>query len=440
LKPADFFRRSCFRFKQPPGAKVFEQELRSNTLLPSADIHDRSLSGRQELVAHAAENVPFYKSRYAGFDFSGHGKEWFVSLPILEKIHIRQHKQDLISKTVDVQRLRPSTTGGTTGEPLMIYADPKVPLSMMTWRMLNEWGVDVSDNSAYLYRAIPRGIRKHIIDIALFPTRRAYIAAAEMGRPEMECFTKTLLKIKPKYLVGYVGAIDAYADYLNEVGVRIPSLKVIWTTAAPLPELKRKYFQETFGCPAYTQYGCVETFMIAAECKCQFGLHIYNDIRYVEIVDENGQPVPDGEWGDILVTDLTNYAFPLIRYRLGDRGRMLTHRCECGSPFPLMDYVKGRISDQIYLKDGTSVPGEYWTTIFDDFPDAIKSFQVYQYGDFRIEIRFEPKSVNHTAAIEAVKMDLGAKLKDRAEFSFKQCEINNNENGKTRFVKSELAH
>jgi hypothetical protein len=48
--------------------------------------------------------------------------------------------------------------------------------------------------------------------------------------------------------------------------------------------------------------------------------------------------------------------------------------------------------------------------------------------------------VNHTAAIEAVKMDLGAKLKDRAEFSFKQCEINNNENGKTRFVKSELAH
>jgi phenylacetate-CoA ligase len=399
---------------------------------------------RKALVKHCAKHVPFYREKFKAIGFLPDDLKTeadFSLLPILEKAEVRQFQESLIAETADRRKLRKASTGGTTGEPLSIYSDPNVPLSVITWRMLNAWGVDISDNSAYLYRAVPTGLKKKLTSVALYPTRRAYIAAAEMSRERMSNFLEELKRIKPRYLVGYVGAIDAFADYFKEIGAELSSLKAIWTTAAPLPELKRAYFQEVFGCPVYTQYGCVETFMIAAECQKQNGLHIYSDIRHVDIVDGT-EPVATGRDGDVLVSDLTNYAFPLLRYRLGDRGRLLPQKCSCGSPFPMMDYVKGRISDQIYLPDGTSVPGEYWTTIFDDYPTAIKSFQVYQRADYSVEVRYAPGDVaagELSKVIQAVQRMLEQKLELRVALSFQETAINNNENGKTRFVKSELS-
>lgn len=421
----------------------------ANTLIKAEKLSKDELARlnwnrRLALIQHCHENVPFYREKFKAIGFSPSdlkAEADFACLPILEKPEVREYQDSLIAETADRSKLRKATTGGTTGEPLSIYSDPNIPLSVITWRMLNQWDVDISDNSAYLYRAVPTGLKKKLTSIALYPTRRAYIAAAEMSRERMSNFLEELKRIKPRYLVGYVGAIDAFADYFKETGAALPSLKAIWTTAAPLPELKRGYFQEVFGCPVYTQYGCVETFMIAAECQKQNGLHIYSDIRHVDIV-EGTMPAATGRIGDILVSDLTNYAFPLLRYRLGDRGRLLNKKCSCCSPFPMMDYVKGRISDQIYLPDGTSVPGEYWTTIFDDYPTAIKSFQVYQKADYSVEVRYAPGQVSageQSKVIQAVQGMLEKKLGSRVALSFHETAIDNNENGKTRFVKSELS-
>lgn len=385
--------------------------------------------------------MPFYQRRFRelGINWQDIKSESdFAKLPILEKSDVRQFQSEFISDTANRKKLRPSTTGGTTGEPLTVFSDPNVPLSIMTWRMLNMWGVDVSDNSGYLYRAVPRGLRKRLSNIALYPTRRAYLAAAEMNRGQMEQFYLNLQRIKPKYLVGYVGALDAFADFLQQTNRAIPSLKVVWTTAAPLPDLKRKYLREVYGCPVYTQYGCVETFMIAAESPEMNGLYIYSDIRHVEIVNE-GQVVPDGTLGDVLVTDLTNFAFPLLRYRLGDQSRMLPRDPTAKLPFPRMDYVRGRISDNIQLPDGTAIAGEFWTTIFDDYPNAIKSFQILQKRDFSVEVAFDPKGDNYQKAIDEVRNTLQTKTANAIPLSFVIRKINNNENGKTRFVKSELS-
>jgi phenylacetate-CoA ligase len=139
-----------------------------------------------------------------------------------------------------------------------------------------------------------------------------------------------------------------------------------------------------------------------------------------------------------VITDLTNYAFPLLRYRLGDQGRLLDHQCSCGLPFPLMDYVRGRISDQIHLPDGASIPGEYWTTIFDDYPQQIKSFRVLQRKDYSIEVSYEPYIADVSSVIDRVHQDLTKRLQNKVAIRFIQATINNNENGKTRFVRSEL--
>jgi phenylacetate-CoA ligase len=434
----NLYRLKCYR------SLKFKQNLEDAERLNTDALKQLNWRRRLALVRHCAVHVPYYREQFKAIGFlPGDLKTEadYARLPILEKAEVREHQQLLISETADRSKLTKATTGGTTGEPLSIYSDPNVPLSIISWRMLNAWGVDVSNNSGYLYRAVPTGLKRTLTSMALYPTRRAYIAAAEMSHQRMADFLEELKRIKPRYLVGYVGAIDAFADYFKDIGAKLPTLKAIWTTAAPLPQLKRRYFEEVFDCRVYTQYGCVETYMIAAECQKQNGLHIYSDIRHVDIV-EGSQPVKTGETGDILVSDLTNYAFPLLRYRLGDRGRLLNRSCSCGSPFPLMDYVKGRISDQIYFPDGTSVPGEYWTTIFDDHPNAIKSFQVYQRADYSVMVNYDRGNVSteeYLKAIQSVGRMLENKLGGRVALSFHETTIDNNENGKTRFVKSEIS-
>jgi len=93
----------------------------------------------------------------------------------------------------------------------------------------------------------------------------------------------------------------------------------------------REKVEEVFGCPVYNRYGSREVGDIAGECKYHQGLHVLPWGSYVEIVDEAGNLVEPGVEGRILVTCLTNYAMPLIRYDIGDRGALAGEfKCPCG--------------------------------------------------------------------------------------------------------------
>jgi phenylacetate-CoA ligase len=429
-----------FRWKRAYQTGTWEADLASAEAMTADALRQINWDRRRQLVRHCALHVPFYRERFRRIGFHPDdltSESVFSELPVLEKEEIREHREELVTEGLDRRLLRASATGGTTGHPLEIYHDARVPLSVLTWRMLNWWGIDVSDNSGYLYRAVPKGLRRRVADVALFPTRRAYIQASEMDKPRMRAFHSAINRIRARYLIGYVGAIEAFADFLGSTGLRVPTLQAVWTTAAPLPQLKRLSFQKTFECPVFTQYGSVEVFILSAECICQTGLHVFTDIRHVEAVGYDCRPTSGGEHGDLVVTDLTNYAFPLLRYRIGDRGRIMEQSCSCGRPFPLMDYVTGRVSDQIRLPDGTSVPGEFWTTIFDDWPAEIKGFEVHQSRDYAITVRYEPSNADCGKAIDSVGRMLSAKLRGLVQLSFVQGTLDPNRNGKTRYVVSE---
>jgi phenylacetate-CoA ligase len=82
----------------------------------------------------------------------------------------------------------------------------------------------------------------------------------------------------------------------------------------------------------------------------------------VEVVDADGKPCPPGEMGSILVTDLFNYAMPLIRYRVGDMGAIKAGECPCGRGLPMLERIEGRVTDFLVGKDGRLVSGVYVAT------------------------------------------------------------------------------
>ncbi|MCK4240969.1 MAG: phenylacetate--CoA ligase family protein, partial [Candidatus Atribacteria bacterium] len=111
------------------------------------------------------------------------------------------------------------------------------------------------------------------------------------------------------------------------------------------------------------------------------------DIHYLEIVDDEGKEVKPGKEGNIVVTLLTNYTMPLIRYKIGDRGILSNKNCKCGHGLPLLEKVVGRITGNFKNKLGEYISGGLFFSLF-YFIENIKQFQIIQEEIEFISINF----------------------------------------------------
>ena len=118
---------------------------------------------------------------------------------------------------------------------------------------------------------------------------------------------------------------------------------------------QREELERHFGARAVEFYGCTEVGPIAAQCP-EGSMHLLSDNSHIEIC-RDGEPVPDGEFGDIVATSLSNRAMPLVRCRIGDSGAISPDPCRCGRPYPVLASLVGRAADVFVAADGTKVHG-----------------------------------------------------------------------------------
>jgi phenylacetate-CoA ligase len=163
------------------------------------------------------------------------------------------------------------------------------------------------------------------------------------------------------------------------------------STAEVLTDEERTTIEQAFRCPVYNFYGSREVNNLAAECPAHKGLHVNALTRYIEVVDETGKPLGPLQPGRILVTDLTNYAMPFIRYEIEDIGTWSGAQCKCGRPFPVLANVLGRKTDFIVTPSGKLIHGEYFTHLFYGMP-AVSQFQLVQdsLDHVRMEVVLSP--------------------------------------------------
>ena len=106
----------------------------------------------------------------------------------------------------------------------------------------------------------------------------------------------------------------------------------------------------------------------------------------LEVVNDEGEPVGEGETGHIVITDLHNYGMPFIRYRIGDLGVFTNRSCSCDRGLPLLEDITGRSLDVIRTPSGKILPGEFFPHLMKDFPE-IQKFQVIQKKIDQIDIK-----------------------------------------------------
>jgi phenylacetate-CoA ligase len=306
--------------------------------------------------------------------------------------------------------------------------------------MYGWWGIQPWDNLARCTRwGLTR--RSEVVNsISWWPTRQAYLDASLITPASMHAFHAQLQRTKPALIEGYVGAVLEFAEFLEANGLRIPQLRAVATTSAPLVPTTRARLEAIYQVPVYDEYRGTEINWIAGECTQRNGLHIFSDMRRVEVVDTHGRPLPAGEVGDIVITDLTNRVFPLIRYRNGDRGSLLDGECACGRTLPRMAQPAGRIADVLRLPDGSAM-NDQLMELFSDQPDAVRLFQIHQHADYSIVVRVvagdvpdAPVQIEH--AVDVLRRRIARAVPVDVEF----VDSLPYTGGKTKYIISDVPH
>jgi phenylacetate-CoA ligase len=339
------------------------REFERTQFLPPEQLRRLQLDRLRTLVAHAYHACPFYRER---FDRAGltpgdvRQLEDLRALPPLERREIQEHRDRMLARDWPAADLIPNQSGGSTGSPVQFFLnrDRLSSRHAATFRH-NRWaGWDVGHKAALLWSAAsdtpPTGWRARL-NRALVD-RQLFLHAGNVAEEKMAAFHEEVTRFRPRVLLAYTSVAVRFARYLKARGLTPYRPHALICSAEVLTEEHRRLLEETFGCPVFNRYGSRELSIIASECERRDGLHVMAEGLYVEVV-RGGEHARPGEPGAILVTDLLNFAMPLIRYRIGDVGVWAEGACACGRGLPRLASVSGRVSDFVVGADGRAVSG-----------------------------------------------------------------------------------
>jgi phenylacetate-CoA ligase len=336
-----------------------------------------------ELLITAKENSLFYQERLKNVRLPLNSIAELENIPILTKADIRENKEEIKCKGVPENLFIPGKTGGSTGEPMHYYYDKRG----RDWNRgcvyrSQEWsGTFLGEKTIQMTGSHYDETRfKKLKWKMLFSLHRYKSLPISFVTDELlEDYYKTVLKFKPTSLWGYASGIYCFANFISRKhpDTDFSFLKAIITSSETLFDHQRRKINEVFGPgKVFDHYGSRE-FYIASECKTHDGYHIHSEIVLLEVVDREGRQKKANELGRILVTDLTNLAFPFIRYETGDVGVLVEEKqCPCGLNLPILSKVEGRIADLVILPDRI-LSSPNFTILLSDY-EGIEQYQIVQ--------------------------------------------------------------
>jgi phenylacetate-CoA ligase len=200
---------------------------------------------------------------------------------------------------------------------------------------------------------------------------------------------------------------------------------------------QRERISDTFGCPVANGYGGRDSGFIAHECP-QGGMHLMADTVITEIVDPQGRPVPPGECGEIVVTDLYSHEAPFVRYATGDMGVLSLRSCPCGRPLPLLERLEGRANDSIATPDGRFMHGQSLIGFVMNI-DGIEQFRIYQKAIDRFHIQIVRNDRFPRNAEDQIRQSWSDRLRAPLQVTFEYPEtLGTERSGKFRYIVSEI--
>ncbi len=301
------------------------------------------------MVAHAVARVPFYRDLYAAAGVRARDlvrTADLARLPVLRRESV--DAAHLVAWDTDLSACVTRRTGGSTGRPLEIVThrgdfQTEAMLWLRTWRRL---GLRWRDRHASLKEPADtyhEGRRRWFQRLGFLR-----VAHFDLYRDPAD-LAKEIEALAPDVLRGPPSALDALAHVIPAGRLRP---RLVLTTGERLAPNVRARLRSVFGTEPDDCYGATECGCLGWRCRRCGCFHVNADRAIVEIVDDGGRPVPEGESGSVLVTNLVSRAMPILRYALGDRARRAAPDCPEARGAESLAALEGRTVELIRLPNG----------------------------------------------------------------------------------------
>ncbi len=325
----------------------------------------------------ASDNFYGKKLREAGITGVA-TQEDFLKLPFSQKQDLRDAYPLGLMAVPENEIVRIHSSSGTTGIPVII---PYTKKDVEDWAAMFK--------RCYEFAGITDQDRIHITPgYGLWTAGIGFQAGCEllgamaipMGPGNTEKQLQMMMDLKSTVLCATSSYALLLAEEIEKRGIRDKiHLKKGVIGSERWGDKMRNRIKNELGIKLYDIYGLTEVYGpgIGINCKYDTGMHIWDDYIYLEIIDpETGRNVPDGEFGEIVITTLVKEGAPLIRYRTHDLSRILPGECPCGSKFPRIDVIQGRSDDMMKIK-GVNVFPKQIEEVLGSFPELSSEYQIH---------------------------------------------------------------
>ncbi|MFA8300213.1 MAG: phenylacetate--CoA ligase family protein [Hyphomicrobiales bacterium] len=333
-----------------------------------------------DFVNHCYDNVPYYKNL---FDENNIKPEDIKSIkdlhkiPILTKDIVRDNQENLLAKNIDHTLLSKGHTTGSTGKPIVFYNSKRRTESIVAgmWRLYRRCGWKPGEQIASIWGFKDQDYNQSKWKSSLrdFFSGITHLNAWKANDDDFERWYCLIKKRNITVIVCYASLGVRFANWLIDNNKKLDSIKGVFSTSEKLYDFQKKQIEKAFSCKVFNLYGCGEVVHIA--CTCNEGnMHVNPDMVIVETGEKN--EVGDKE---LIVTGLTNWVMPFLRYTNGDAGDLMDKECTCGLNTPLMDLSVSRLADVFTFSDGKKYSSLYFVLRFykEGF-DGIELFQLHQ--------------------------------------------------------------
>jgi phenylacetate-CoA ligase len=321
-----------------------------------------------KILKYASENIPYYQQL--------RDLQTLTSFPVVNKNIIRDHYEAFLSSQYSKGKFIIKQTSGSTGTPFSV-------------RHNNDKRDRVYAEMIYLWgKAGYRIGMKYVF----FRVRYSYnkltalvrnVVVLGIGSQDQENFEKIRVRLKNDHKIGmilsYPSTLDNLANYLLRCGDTpdMFNFKTIIGYGEAFPEVTRKKLQKIFNSTIVSIYSNEENGQMAIECVENKEFHINSASYHIELLDINkDEPVQEGEVGRIVVTDLFNYAMPLIRYDTGDLA-VWKKVPDCGWTTPVFTSTQGQRTDLIFDTQGKAKSPHNISVLMSPF-DKLLQYQFIQ--------------------------------------------------------------
>jgi phenylacetate-coenzyme A ligase PaaK-like adenylate-forming protein len=409
------------------------------------EIAESTQSRLAALLRHAAKHTVFYRKLFQERGWNpARAEEYWPEWPILTQELLQEHRDEILSDDAVPQNMVLDSSGGSSGLTKTFYRsrENEFHSGCAVAHSDEIAGWVPAARTAYLWGA-PKDLGKYagVSAMAMGRLRNTrWYDSFDMGEDRMAQYHRDLSRFRPEVIIAYAGSIHQMANFLRSRGVTAsyPNRGIV-TSAETLSEEMRSVIESVFPARAFNRYGSREVGLIAFECEAHSGMHVSVTNNVVEVVKRNSlEPVWEEE-GEILVTTISEFSFPFIRYQIGDIGVLTQSPCECGRGSPRLSKVLGRSSDFITAGNGRQIHGEYFTHAFYG-KEKIRQFLLVQSEAQRIDVQVVLNNPLTDQEEAEILREFCRVLGERTAVTIKPVDsIPDLPSGKRRFTVSRLA-